>query len=204
MAHSLWNTFIQTDSTFSSLPLGSDIGPLYLLFSNSLRQVVWLQPSTGSVNVIINGLPPFNSPALFTVFPLAHCSSPIAQLATLSRVLLVAFTCDFKDIELGESKVVTRATEGKFDSAVTLTFTFGHKARESLVLHHLLCYLLPILNQKWEKGFKTDRGMGEAEGNRRLKGNCHWGHLQINKWSCNQWEKVVRIKCGVKGASEKV
>lgn len=100
VAHSLWNTYIQTDSIFSSLPLGSDIGPLYLLFSNSLRQVVWLQPSTGSVNVIINGLPPFNSPAFFTVFPPAHCSSPIAQLATLSRVLLVAFSCDCKDIEL--------------------------------------------------------------------------------------------------------
>lgn len=100
MAHSLRNTYIQTDSTFSSLPLGSDISPLYLLFSNSLRQVVRLQPSTGSVNLIINGLPPFNSPALFLHHSLARRSSSIAQLATLSRVLLVAFTGDFKNIEL--------------------------------------------------------------------------------------------------------
>lgn len=67
----------------------------------SLQQVVWLQPSTGSVNLIMNGLPPFNSPAFFLHHSsLTHRSSPIAQLATLSWVLLVAFTCDFKDIEL--------------------------------------------------------------------------------------------------------
>lgn len=31
----------------------------------------------------------------------------------------------------------------------------AHKAKERLVLHHLLCYLFPILNQKGESGFKT-------------------------------------------------
>lgn len=99
----LWQTVSWTQTSlqtahFSSPPLGSDIAPLYLLFSKSLRHVLWLQSSSERVNLIINGLPPLSSPAP----PLVHASiSPLfpnAPLTTLRWVLFVAFTCDSKDI----------------------------------------------------------------------------------------------------------
>lgn len=91
------------------------------------------------------------------------------------------------------------------DSAVTLTFTYlATKPREVWCCTTSSVIYFQSLIKRGGNGFKTDRGMGEAEGNRCLKGNCHWGHLQISKWSCDQWEKVVRIKCGAKSASGKV
>lgn len=160
-------------------------GTLWSLFSNSLEQVAWLQPSIECVNLIINALPVFSSP-LLSPSPFFASSSTIDRLPWL-RLAASSNPC-CKDNEPG-TKQSTDSSHGKEiwrREPQSISFqSFGHKAVERSALHHLSPLSVSNPLSKGVGGVGLEEGgewvRGGNNRDRCLKGHCHAAYLQTNK-----------------------
>lgn len=165
--------------------------------------MVWHQPSIERVNLIINGLPLFNSP-LLSLFFSSWLLSPQPLTSYLDWVSPVALPSASRTLSQRQKK--KQSSDSSHGRKICWwshnPSSFSYLATQPwrgpcCTTSSVICFQSLIKNGRMGLGRRGE----EATGDSCLNGHCHQDHLQINKWNWNQWESAVHIICGGKWCS---